>query len=222
MRVGRVPYLRLAMAAAVLHTAVVSRAQELEPRAYSISPRGTNFLLLGFARTTGDVSFDPALPIEDATATLDTTVLGYVRAIGFAGRSASVRVLVPYLWGSVQGLVDGSFQQAHRSGMADPAFRFVINLHGAPAMSAAKFKHYKQKTNIGATAVVIAPFGQYDPARLLNTVPTDGRSSPKLVSRNAPGGGIWTCMRERGCLLPIGDLRRACAGRIRSALRKPP
>ena len=35
-------------------------------------------------------------------------------------------------------------------------------------MNAAEFKDYKQKTNIGASVVVIAPLGQYDPARLLN------------------------------------------------------
>ena len=156
------------MMVAILHAAVVARAQELEPRAYSISPRGTNFLILGFSRFTGDVSFDPTLPIEDATSTLHTTALGYVRAIGIARRSASVGVVAPYVWGSVQGLVYGSFQQAHRSGLADPAFRFAINLHGAPAMNAAEFKDYKQKTNVGASVVVIAPLGQYDPARLLN------------------------------------------------------
>ena len=35
-------------------------------------------------------------------------------------------------------------------------------------MNAAEFKDYKQKTNIGASVVVLAPLGQYDPARLLN------------------------------------------------------
>ena len=160
--------MRLAMAAFVLQAAFVARSQELEPRAYSISPRGTNFLILGFARLTGDVSFDPDLPIEDSSSTLHTTALGYVRTTGIAGRSASVGLVMPYVWGSVQGLVYGSFQQAHRSGLADPAFRFAINLHGAPAMNAAEFNDYKQKTNIGASVVVFAPLGQYDPARLLN------------------------------------------------------
>lgn len=123
---GKVHSLRLAVIAALLHVTVVARAQELEPRAYSISPRGTNFLILGFTRFTGDVSFDPDLPIEDATSTLHTMALGYVYTTGVAGRSASVGLVVPYVWGSVQGLVNGSFQQAHRSGLADPAVRFAI------------------------------------------------------------------------------------------------
>jgi hypothetical protein len=58
------------MVAAVLQTAFVARSQELEPRAYSISSQGTNFLILGFTILTGDVSFDPDLPIEDASSTL--------------------------------------------------------------------------------------------------------------------------------------------------------
>jgi hypothetical protein len=66
--------------------------------------------------------------------------LGYVHTTGIAGRSASVGLVVPYVWGSVQGLVYGSFQQARRPGLADPAFRFAINLHGALAMNAAEFK----------------------------------------------------------------------------------
>jgi hypothetical protein len=147
-------------------------------------------VLLGFTRTTGDVSFDPTLPIEDATATLHTTVLGYVRATGVVGRSASVGVLIPYLWGSNQGSVYGFFQQkAHRSGLADPAFRFAINLHGARAMSAAEFKDYKQRTNIGASAVVVVPLGQYDPARLLNIGTNRWAVKPEIgVSQRA---GRW-------------------------------
>ena len=94
-------YYFLAIIAAVLQATFVARAQELEPRAYSISPQGTNFLILGFTRLTGDISFDPDLPIEDATSTLHTTTLGYVRAIGIAGRSASVGLVAPYVWGSV-------------------------------------------------------------------------------------------------------------------------
>ena len=34
--------------------------QELEPRAYSISPVGMNFAVIAFTRSTGDVNFDPS------------------------------------------------------------------------------------------------------------------------------------------------------------------
>jgi hypothetical protein len=207
----------LAIVAAVLHTTFVARAQELEPRAYSISPKGTNFLILGFSRLTGDVSFDPALPIEDGSSTLHTTALGYVGAIGVAGRSASVALVVPYVWGSVQGLVYGSFQQALRSGLADSAFRFAINLHGAPAMNAAEFKGYKQKTNIGASVVVIAPLGQYDSARLLNIGTNRWSVKPEIGISQHFGpwyldlyAGIWVFTANHS--FPLGVRRQNPVG----------
>jgi len=161
-------YLKLAAALAILHPPLVATAQDLEPRAYSVSPRGTNFAVLAFSRSSGDISFDPTLPVEDANATLHATALVYVRSLSFAGRSANVGLQVPYIWGSLQGLVNGGFEQARRSGLADPAFRFAINLHGAPSMDLDQFRDYRQGTSIGASAVVVAPLGQYDPARLVN------------------------------------------------------
>jgi len=177
----RLSGLRLGMAAAIVHVALLARAQELESRAYSISPRGTNFVILGLARSSGDVSFDSTLPIEDAAATLHSTAFEYVRAIGFAGRSASLGLLVPYIWGSIQGLASGSFQQAHRSGLAVPAFRFAINLHGAPAMNPLQFRNYQQKTNIGASVVIVASLGQYDSARLLNIASNRWEVKPEIA-----------------------------------------
>jgi hypothetical protein len=64
--------------------------------------------------------------------------------------------------------VNGQFESGHRSGLADPAVRFAVNLHGAPSMDGAQFAHYRQTTNIGASVVVSVPLGQYDPARLIN------------------------------------------------------
>jgi hypothetical protein len=179
----------LGIATAMIYVAMPARAQELEPRAYSISPRGMNFIVLALVRSSGDISFDSSLPIEDATDTVHAAAFAYTRAIGFAGRSASVSLVVPYIWGSVQGLVSGSFEQAHRSGLADPAFRFAINFYGAPAMNAEQFRDYHQKTNVGASIVVLAPLGQYDPARLLNIGSNRWAMRPEIgVSKRA---GPW-------------------------------
>jgi hypothetical protein len=38
--------------------------QELEPRAYSVSPVGINIALFSYSYPSGDVEFDPSLPIE--------------------------------------------------------------------------------------------------------------------------------------------------------------
>src|SRR4051812_28456881 len=65
-------------------------AQELEPRAYSASPVGTNFLVAGYSHLRGDVLTDPSLPITDIQASIDLYIAGYVRTFGLAGRSASI------------------------------------------------------------------------------------------------------------------------------------
>ena len=44
-------------------------AQDMEPRAYSSAPIGTNFIAVGAGNARGALLFDPALPIEDAQAT---------------------------------------------------------------------------------------------------------------------------------------------------------
>jgi Putative MetA-pathway of phenol degradation len=142
--------------------------QQLEPRAYSVSPVGTNIVVFGYGLSKGDLSFDPSLPITDASATINSAYAGYFRSIDFFGRSANISVALPYVWGNLQGKVEGQFQQAQRSGLGDPIVRFAVNLHGAPAMDLKKFAAYRQKTVIGASVVVVAPLGQYDPAKAIN------------------------------------------------------
>ncbi len=65
-------------------------AQELEPRAYSPAPVGVNFVLLGGARSTGEVLTDPSVPIQDVDAKLNAGVAGYGRTFGILGHQASV------------------------------------------------------------------------------------------------------------------------------------
>jgi hypothetical protein len=64
-----------------------ARAQDMEPRAYSNSPTGANFLVLGYARSTGEVLFDATLPLTDVNADLNAGILGLGRT---AERSASL------------------------------------------------------------------------------------------------------------------------------------
>jgi len=70
-----------------------SPAQELEPRAYSPSPIGTNFLLAGYARSSGDVVVDASLPFSDIDAQLNFGTLAYGHTFGVLGRSANVLVV---------------------------------------------------------------------------------------------------------------------------------
>ena len=135
--------------------------QELEPRAYSVSPVGINIALFSYSYPSGDVEFDPSAQIDDFNFKLNVLTLGYFRSLDFFGRSANIGAVVPYAHGTLGGTFFGNFQTFHRSGLRDPVIRFAVNLYGAPAMNPAQFSKYRQKTNLGASLTVAAPLGQY-------------------------------------------------------------
>ena len=60
----------MALVAVVLAAATTAKAQELEPRAFANAPVGLNFLILGYGYSTGDVSLDTSVPIEDGKITV--------------------------------------------------------------------------------------------------------------------------------------------------------
>jgi hypothetical protein len=149
--------------------AVPALAQELEPGAYTVSPVGINVFNLGYIFNDGDVTFDPSLPIEDGSATIHTTILSYGRSVDFAGRSATALVAVPIISGHVEGTYLGEPAVADRNGFGDIRIRIGVNLYGAPARRLPEFAKAPQTPlNIGASLVVVAPTGQYDPARIVN------------------------------------------------------
>jgi len=197
MKLGKPTYARWAklIGAALLLAspglAVLVAGQQLEPRAYSVSPVGTNIVVVGYGRSTGDLAFDPSLPVTDASATINGAFAGYFRSIDFFGRSASVSVALPYAWGNLQGKVEGQFQQVRRSGLADPSVRFAVNLRGAKAMDLKEFSVYRQKTIIGASVVVVAPLGQYDPAKLINLSGNRWAFKPEIGVSRAVGRQLY-------------------------------
>jgi Putative MetA-pathway of phenol degradation len=65
-------------------------------------------------------------------------------------------------------MLEGQQRSVYRSGLVDFQGRFSVNLLGGPAMSGEKFAKWKQKTLLGASLRVIAPTGQYSPAKLVN------------------------------------------------------
>lgn len=172
--------------------------QELEPRAYSVSPAGTNFIVIAYGRSFGDIAFDPSLPIEDASATINGVSPGYFRSINFLGRSANVTLVTPYSWGTLEGTIAGEFQSVRRSGLRDPYLRFAVNLYGAPSMDAKDFASYRPRTIVGASLAIVAPLGQYDPAKLINLGTNRWSFKPEIgVSRTSGRvsldfyGGVW-------------------------------
>jgi hypothetical protein len=148
--------------------APAASAQELVPAAYTPSPTGVNLLTLGSGYSSGSLTFDPSLPVEDVSAGIGALSVGYARTFGLFGRSANVTALAGYLVGNIDGIYLGEYTEVHRSGLADAALRFGVNLIGAPAMDPAAFRSYRPGTLLGASLMVRAPTGQYDPSKLIN------------------------------------------------------
>jgi Putative MetA-pathway of phenol degradation len=155
-------------AASLVWGVSIAHAQDLEPRAYSASPIGTNFLTSGFTDTSGSVSLDPSLPITGVKAAIDTYSIGYDHTFGLLGRSASAAIVVPYINGALEGKVYTQNQRVTRSGQGDVRIRLAMNLLGGPALTPAEFLRRQQTTALGVSLIIIAPTGQYDPQRLIN------------------------------------------------------
>jgi hypothetical protein len=164
-----------------------SPAQELEPRAYSPNPVGANFLLVGYLRSTGDVVFDPSLPLSDVEAQLNAGTVGYGHTFGVFGRSASLVVAAPYVWGDISGNVGEEAHAITRSGPGDPRLRLGVNLVGGPALTPAEFAARTPAATLGASLTVVPPLGEYDSSKLINI-----------------GSNRWSFKPELGVSVPVG------------------
>jgi hypothetical protein len=158
----------LVLASAGLALSPVGRAQDLTPRAYVITPSGSNAVILSFVLNKGDVLLDPSIPVTDSKAQFQLPILSYYHSFGFFGRSANVAFVLPYGYGHFEGTVLGHPAEASRSGLADGRIRLSVNLRGGRVMTLPEFAKYHERTVIGASLTVVVPTGQYDPAKLLN------------------------------------------------------
>jgi hypothetical protein len=187
MRIGI--SLRLTLAALVLGAA--GRAQELEPRAYSPNPKGANFVLLAYGHSSGEVVFDPSVPITNVEAGVNSTALFYGRTFGLFGRSASAAVQLPYGWGTVDGDVFEERRSVYRSGLADLRLRLTTNLLGGPALAPGEFAKRRPRTTLGASLVAVAPTGQYDPSKLVNLGTNRWSFKPELGLSHPAGRWLF-------------------------------
>jgi hypothetical protein len=112
----------------------------------------------------------------------------YGRTFDLFGRLASVTAAMPYAWGTIHGDVQDVAHSAERSGLADPEFRFAVNLLGGTALRPLEFLRHEPGTTLGASLTVSAPFGQYDPSKLVNL-----------------GTNRWAIKPELGFSQPIGN-----------------
>lgn len=175
---------------AILTFTMCVNAADLEPRSYSNTPVGLKFLIAGYNYTEGNVAFDPSVPIEDAKLHASSSLFGYAQSFGLWGCSAKFDIVAPYTWLDGNALVQGVRTRREVNGFADPMFRFSLNFLGAPALSVKDFKNYRQNLILGFGLRVSAPWGQYDPTRLVNIGTNRWSIKPELGISKA--WGLWT------------------------------
>jgi hypothetical protein len=147
---------------------VITRAQDLEPRAYANIPKGTNVVALVYAYSSGDVLTDASLPIKDFKIKAHGIAGGYVRTFALAKKLARVQVIAPFALLSGKAKFNGMDTTGVRNGFGDARIRFGINLFGSPALDIRNFRQYQQKTIVGASIVVSVPIGLYYKDKRIN------------------------------------------------------
>ena len=178
-------------------------AQELQPRAYLPAPVGLNYFGISYSNNRGGLLFDPSLPVDDASVNANIATVAFGQTLGVLGRTTQILALFPYVRANLEGRVAGAQTDAYRSGLGDAAFRYSMNLYGAPAMNLKEFAGYRQKTVVGASVTVTAPTGQYDPVRLVNIGTNRWGVKPEIgVSRAV---GKWTLEGAAGAWLYTGN-----------------
>jgi len=194
-----VDFLRMGAVLVALGLGVASAtAQQLTPRVYAPNPTGGNIVLLSYGRSTGELLFDPALPFDDVNATINSGSLLYGRTFGLFGRSANAGVALPYVWGEIDGLVEGEFQRITRSGLGDLRANLTVNVLGGPALTLREFAARRPDTVLGVSLAVSVPTGQYDPSKLINIGSNRWSFKPEMGVSKTLGrwylelyGGVW-------------------------------
>jgi len=172
----------------ILAAATVAHAQELTPRAYWPSPKGTTIGVLGFAYSTGDVLFDPSIPLYGVDSRLSTYVFAWQRTLSVFDRTATLLLELPYSDGTTHGQFGQIPVKGDYAGRADMSATFAVNLCGAPSMTAEEFLALRANPHpmLGASVKLIAPSGRYSSERILNV-----------------GANRWAIRPEIGYMAPL-------------------
>ena len=117
--------------AATLIVAVCSmlRAQDLEPRAYSNSPTGLNFVIVGYGYAKGSVLTDPSLPLDNVSNESHVGVFAYATTLNVLGKSAKFDMIVPYVSLAAKGPRLRPAARALRHGLRRSGVSLLDELH---------------------------------------------------------------------------------------------
>jgi hypothetical protein len=162
-------------------------AQEFEPRTYSVTPPGLNFVSLGYGFANGAVFLDPSLPVDDVDADVHLVVARYVRTLELFGLPSKVKVVLPWSSGHWEGLIEDEFGVRDATGLGDARLVLEMQFTGADPSEIPVPAADRDETVWGARLQVITPTGDYDSSELINL-----------------GANRWGLIPEIGFGHPIG------------------
>ena len=143
-------------------------AQELEPRSYTNLPIGETFMVLGAARSEGDISPANSTVIQDLELTIDTGVVGFAHSFALGQDSGKLDVAFGRTCYEGSAIFQGEFVEGRRCEYIDPRVRLSWNFYGAPAMKLAEFATWEPGLVMGASLQAVVPVGTYNAENLLN------------------------------------------------------
>ena len=163
-------------------------AQELTPRLFWPSPKGTKVAVAGYSHVNGDVLLDPSIPLYEVDTRLNTGFFAYMQNFSLFGRTTNFLVELPYSWGITKGIVVNTPAERRLSGFNDLGITLAVNLLGAPSMSPSDFQWLRDNPRVilGTSIKVLFPTGQYMTDRLINL-----------------GANRWAFKPELGSLIPL-------------------
>src|SRR5664279_2192211 len=189
---------KLAALYAIAICAQVLTAQDLAPRAYTVTPLRANAITLTYGFYDGSLLFNGVIPATNATGKYNVPVVSLYHSFKMFGQLANGVAALPYAVGNFTGDLAGNQVQIHRSGLVDSTYRLAVNLKGGPALEPPEFHKWQQKTIIGVSLKMIAPTGQYDPAKVINWGGNRWAFKPELGYSYRTGkivmdayGGVW-------------------------------
>ena len=97
--------------------------------------------MLGYGYASGNILLDPAVPLRDFNARLNTFVPAYARSISIFGMSGKLDVVVPFTNADWSGINNGDYEEASRTGFGNLRVRFSVNFLGVSVAVPIKMTH---------------------------------------------------------------------------------
>jgi Putative MetA-pathway of phenol degradation len=188
----------ITIGALILVIADCCYAQEMEPRSYSVVPKGLHAAAFSYTFSSGDVVSGLNSPVQNLDINASVISLGYVQTFSLFDKLARISVGMPYAFLNGTARVFGDDTAAVRNGFGDARIKFGVNLFGSPVMSPKDFVKFQEHTVIGASVTLSVPVGQYYAAKLVNIGSNRWGVKPEIGASHREGrlfyeayAGVW-------------------------------